>query len=236
MRTFDSKPASFFAKHVKHLCLDEYVPLADGMRILSACTSVEDLVCWMNTTFTPSDLPLKFPSQPKNLSINPALFIGNSGRLDFGSSMFRFTSHLEVVNISPTPLSDFSSLDLMPNLTHLALAFLDTYGSAEVPRTVNHALSSCKSLKILVLVIPDRSHRLYLHQYDSIDGVDSQDPRILLLPYDFSIWDWKQGAQGKPDFWAVAEHQLLEKAADNVSGLSCYGQAVSQLKQHGAEG
>jgi hypothetical protein len=221
IRTFDSKPASFFAKHVKHLCFGCSASLADGKRILSACTSVNDLACWMDITGRTTDLnnlPLNIPFRPKRLSVNPVLLFEGSGTPDFGSSMFQCTSHLEIM--WPVRFFDFSTLDLIANLTHLAFSLWDMPRSPPITPTLNHALSSCQSLEVLVLLISKGSKSLSMRQSRQLVGFDSQDPRVVLLPCHLNFAEWKQGAQGKTDFWVFAERQVLENRAQNVSHSS----------------
>jgi hypothetical protein len=217
MRTFDSKPASFFAKHVKHLCLDHSVPLEYGKRILSACTSVGDLACWMYAD-EPEYLPLSIPFKPKRLSISPGLFLGVSGGIDFGDYMFQCSSHLEIeINTYPIDYSKWSTIHLIPNLTHLAFSFWERRTPHQFPHLLNHILLSCKSLEVLALLISERSKCSCLHQYPILGAVDQQDPRIVLVPCSLTLAAWERGAQGD-DFWTLAERRVLEKR-QNVSRL-----------------
>jgi hypothetical protein len=181
VRTFNSKPASFFAKHVKHLGLAHSVPLVYARRVLSACTGVEDLGFWMFGD-EPKYLPLNIPFKPKQLSIMPTVFLRLSGGTDFGDSMFQCTSHLEIVaNTHLIDYSKWSTIHLIPNLTHLAFSFWDIRTPQEFPRLLNHILLSCKSLKVLALLISSsKLSQSSFHRYDILLGAELQDPRIVL--------------------------------------------------------
>ncbi|KAJ7636448.1 hypothetical protein FB45DRAFT_906633 [Roridomyces roridus] len=130
--------------------------------------------------------------------------------VDFARPLFSQITHLEIFD-DPGHLSDggWSSLALIPNLTHLA--FNDNEFIPLLPKL----LCACASLRGLALVMPEEVPQP-LHE--EVSDQLARDTRFLWISNAEYIRDWHQGALTGEDYWSRAG-QFIERRKGNVTNL-----------------
>ncbi|KAF9449820.1 hypothetical protein P691DRAFT_519853 [Macrolepiota fuliginosa MF-IS2] len=210
MRTLASKPAEFFATHVKCLCLSASVKPNDAERILSTCTGVKILAFWVDylSAFPDSSIsPLISPLSLRRLSIEAQHLYSMcqstpkpSGGLD--RSWYTHLTHLDVVFWHPSYTLPY--LSNFPSLTHVGIWHPNGLVDDDVIQPV---LDSCKRLEILLVVVDEGDLDLIQNP------LTSQDPRVVLMPYPSTvILDWEALFTGKPSTWARAKEARIANA------------------------
>lgn len=199
LRTMDSKPANFFQAHVKRLCLTIHVKPQTAARILSVCTGVHSLACWVD--FRSSNLFAVFPSlitalPLRRLSIDVGHLIGLLGSQPIWLSSL---THLDVIFWASIEDSGsiIPGLDSLLILTHLAFNVELQRISATSLSTI---ISACPHLEVLVIIVDEDA--------EDVEGADESvldDPRIVYLPYPNAVPDWEAPVRGQPDIWSRAQ-------------------------------
>lgn len=195
----DSKSPGFF-RTVKTLCLAYSVTAAQACDILSACTKVEFLACWVDCEDHP-ELPLLVSRLPlRRLSVEFKHF---SKILPVWSTVL---THLNlVVWETPLPPGGLSRLSQLPGLTHVAFSF----GTPGLDPAV--ICETCASLQVLVILhesLFSPEDRDYL--FDSRIVVQDEPENLLR--------DWEACYFGHPDLWSHAEDVIEQRKAAAVSG------------------
>ncbi|KAJ7771383.1 hypothetical protein DFH07DRAFT_914109 [Mycena maculata] len=199
------KPPGFFTA-VKTLCLPYDVKAAQAYIILSACTAVQQLACWVKYTDVP-DIPLLLSQCPlRRLSIE---FTHFSNIPATPSTWILSLTHVElVIWVEDLPPAELSTLSRLPSLTHVALPFRHM-GSAHAVVV----LSSCPSLQVLTFIVQN-SEFTVPEEYEF-------DPRIVLQddpdPGDGTA-DWEAPYFGLSDIWSRAEDIVQQRKALHTSG------------------
>lgn len=221
MRTLASKPAEFFATHVKCLCLSVSVEPADAEKILFTCTGVKMLAFWVDylSAFPDSSIShLISPLPLHRLSIEAQHLHAicqspsNPSR-DFDSIWYTHLTQLDVVFWPENDSYTIPCLTHFPCLTHVGL--WHPHGLVD-ENVILFVLDSCERLEILLIVV-DESDLAQIH-------LTFQDPRVVLMPYPSTvIQDWEASFMGKPSTWARAKearraNAKLKHASDGSSG------------------
>ncbi|KAJ7143992.1 hypothetical protein C8R44DRAFT_864990 [Mycena epipterygia] len=194
----ESKPASFFQKHVRNIAFPHMYTTAEMQSVLSVCTNATNvLIC---EAVEPSLLPVlaAMPLQRLGVDLSHLFPV----QIDFTHALFSRITHLQPFHALPAPgdWSHWSGLADMPRLTHLALD--RCLGSA----VWGGALQHCKSLAVLIVVG---------NTSDLDPGEVSLDPRFVVFDGSMvaSAQNWRAGTCGGTDRWAQAEAFVAKKRA-----------------------
>ncbi|KAG7442647.1 uncharacterized protein BT62DRAFT_996567 [Guyanagaster necrorhizus] len=199
LRTVDSRPASFFAGHVKNLYLP-FVSYPDAQKVLSVCTGATNLACWMAT---PSPELLSLPRQPiERLSVSIATLMQSceTHKPAFFHTAFRALTHLDITEPSnPLVDTDWSALYTLPKLTHISIGNL---AESHHLFLLKELLANCESLLCLVVISDDGEFTKHINE-------EIYDKRLKILPYfhypkDYLTY-WKDVQRGLSDFWGYLE-------------------------------
>ncbi|KAJ6533285.1 hypothetical protein DFH09DRAFT_1181490 [Mycena vulgaris] len=203
-----SRPASFFQDHVRHVCLrgwddDDYI-----VKILAVCGATVNLNLFLFDG-GPAFLSIIGVMPLQRLSINLALlFPGPNGdATDFSYPLFTHITHLDLHGWNDDDWAAWSGLAHMPMLTHLS--FNNNLVSSSVCRS---ALVHCTSLKVLAIVCSDEPDLVI---YARFYGDVSADTRFVMVVVTDALRDWEMGARGGEDYWVAAE-ALVQKRRSGV--------------------
>lgn len=201
LRSMRSMPSSFFANHVRHLCLSISVSSVDAERILSVCTGVTDLAFWIDYISVTGDYsiaPLVSPLRLRRLSIElkhfDALFSDTSIRHAWCDSL----THLDIIFWNHELSPDIPHLNHLSSLTYLALRLRHNEPREE---SLFSILSICQHLKAVII-------------YDESDSPEeviwTKDPRVVYMPYPTNvITEWEaQARQDDMCAWSRAERAI----------------------------
>ncbi|KAJ7894966.1 hypothetical protein B0H14DRAFT_2334180 [Mycena olivaceomarginata] len=203
------KPAQFIHDHVWHLLADRdknYEPGPFG-DILRGCTGIRSLVFFHVHPHMLSHLQAL---RPLRLSAPLGSVFGggevNEFTVDFTLPMFSFITHLDVFDILELdPWSSWSTIGLLPRLTHLAFLELSNTWADKI-------LVTCPRLLVLV--------SMYCEEPMHLAAADREcsDPRFLwmVLATDAYTLDWQTGIQGGMDFWARADVFVAKKSRGEI--------------------
>ncbi|KAJ6487194.1 hypothetical protein C8R47DRAFT_1216390 [Mycena vitilis] len=181
LATISSRPASFFAKHVKHLHFDHTIELSAVQQILGVCTGVMSLGCrdrynTLEHLLKPlplqrlllSDFPL--PSAPGNLP-------------PWAASL----THLGIAHtLPPDPTAALATL---PSLRHLAVCYkaLPDPKWPGMGAVLKGLLSACPGLRCLVVMTESKLGYTWSIQRLRLDGFSDSRFYIHLRP-DSDAW------------------------------------------------
>ncbi|KAF7377275.1 hypothetical protein MSAN_00147800 [Mycena sanguinolenta] len=217
----ESRPASFFHDHVRHLYVINRGESWDQdknvlIQVLSACCGIHNLVLFVGVHLLKSLLPSLAAMKLRRLVITgDALFF----QVDPETSMFSSLTHLylpydplvhrHTAMTSRDRLPSF--LAHLPVLTHFAMvAIFSNTASAALAKDI---LVSCKNLQVLIVgVIED------VKLFPSID-----DARFLVFrpsgKYEFDL-GWVAETRGGIDFWARADAFVAKKQRGEIQPSS----------------
>ena len=206
LRTVNSKPAAFFAKHVKTLCLTENIEKEDALRVLSVCTGIVNLAVWTDFGQCADTLSVIANLRLRRFAIPLQTLIGRTLEV-VNLTAFRELTHLDINDFQHCWMD--VTFDL-PHLTHLALNFSL---HASVAIALRNILLKIKSLQIVVLSL-DTDHwemSQYAHSHLKRHGLD--DPRVVALSYaEFSLKEWEGFERAEVDRWARAEAIVMSRS------------------------
>ncbi|KAJ7176149.1 hypothetical protein C8R43DRAFT_1197718, partial [Mycena crocata] len=209
LRLLDSRPASFFRDHTRHLFCHAGMDLQTEA-ILTKCSGVENLCLLSN------DIDRHFPAivtiGPRRLEI-AFLFL-----FDPTHQMFRRVTHL-CLNHGVRPGSEWvawTGLAALPCLTHLG--FCATSSST----VLQGALAHCPHLLVLVVLWPAIPH------IQDLNAAVAHDKRFVQLAIDNYADNWEAGATGGEDHWSRAEAILHERQSRQSTAKGNYHQYVSR--------
>jgi hypothetical protein len=203
-----SKPPSFYATHVKPLCIAYRVHTEQVAKILAACIGVRNLACWVNS---PRDqvrqmLPaLVTALRPRRLSMHyPLLMQTPESDVDFRVPCFQTVTHLEVCGDWPSWVSwSWTHIASVPHLTHVNLQlFQQDFDLRRIKRVLDKIMQ-CPTLRVCVLhVEPEEECRFFQELLE----MDADDKRLVVIPCpDGWCEDWHAHVRGEPDQWSRAE-------------------------------
>ncbi|KAJ7689440.1 hypothetical protein B0H17DRAFT_1202331 [Mycena rosella] len=206
-RIAESKPPEFLARHVKSICMPiSTVSILEAAEILSACTGVERLACWIDhgVTALPQSIPVQSLALSR-LSIELSHFLALPAALP---SLHAQLTHLELIYWEAHAEHYPATVDLarFPRLTHLALRS-DAARFHWPLEMVESLKRSCLHLRMLVLL------DYVLGASDSVvRGLN--DRRVVRVITEVALHDWEPGAKsfheweirmGEADMWARGE-------------------------------
>jgi hypothetical protein len=211
-RILASKPPDFLAKHVRSICmLLSTVSMQEASEILSLCTGVQRLACWIDHRATAETtvvavIPRWLPSKTvvlRRLSIELSHFLCLLADLPTTN-----LTHLELVYWEANAEQYPATLDLarFHHLTHLALRSDGQRFQWSLPM-VSATMATCRHLKILVLLDYAVGEAEFVRR-----GLN--DPRAVLVLSEVALHDWEPTAKtfhpweirlGKTDMWARGE-------------------------------
>ncbi|KAJ7777678.1 hypothetical protein DFH07DRAFT_731106 [Mycena maculata] len=214
LRRMKDKSPNFLRGSVRHLCLRNMIrddsfshpriahdPQVDA--ILGACSEVSDLFLGYHIS-TGRDRLATMPCLCRLTLEIDLLFEGYP--VDFAHTLFRNITHLEVLDSADARPAAWPSIAAIPNLTHLAFSdpdFCPIFGAV---------LLASKRLRCLVFLCrDDESIEHARRRADDARFVISG--RIL----DFEM-DWRDGAQGRDDYWDRADQFIAAKRACKIDG------------------
>ncbi|KAJ7507885.1 hypothetical protein B0H11DRAFT_1705386, partial [Mycena galericulata] len=203
------KPPVFFAA-VKILCLPFGVTATQACDILSVCTEVQLLACWVDhrTRPDPHDLPNLLGRLPlRRLSIE----FGHFSRIPTTQSTWLLgLTHVDlVIWKDPLPETELFHLSRLPCLTHVALPVARTNSRHAVV-----VCASCPRLQVLVIIDdenyePDKAPYLF-------------DARIVVQVQPDFTEDWEAPYFGSPDMWSRAEDIIAQRKALEALGVDSH--------------
>ncbi|KAJ7110378.1 hypothetical protein C8R43DRAFT_166074 [Mycena crocata] len=197
LRLIALKPPGFFATAVKALCLVHNVQADHAFNILSACTGVEVLACWVAQSGHPN-LPLLISQLSlRRLSIEFDHFLSIPVALTWLSNLTRIDLVFWDVTTSESHLSSLCHrLRVLPRLTHLSIASVET---AMIPYA--QAVSSCcPELEALVIARSDSDINK-----DALIKACKFDPRVVVVDELVDpAADWETGYFGGVNIWSRA--------------------------------
>ncbi|KAJ6545395.1 hypothetical protein B0H19DRAFT_1167567 [Mycena capillaripes] len=206
----ESRPASFFHTHVRHIRLFEFYDdvLDDIMKILAVCDATVNLQLLLASA--DSLLPCLGALPLQRLAVNLRTLFPST--IDFLHPVFAQITHLDLFDFEMNDVEwgSWSALAKMPQLTHLS--FLNNL----VPNTLwKAALTHCKSLQVLAIMC---SKKKDLDSY-APDGAElGSDPRFVMLVVADILVDWESGARGGQDHWVIADEFVCKRRAGEIEG------------------
>jgi hypothetical protein len=195
LRTLRSRPASFFATHVKTLVLTSIVTPEQATCIASVCTGVVNLSCSV-----PSPALLPAMDDLRHLRRLSIIARGRPVREpDFAHALYANVTHLEIITDGDgwTTWSP-SCFAHLPRLTHLALTF---EGDATLENL--DALDAIPpSLRVLAIL----AHNDFVSCV-TLDLVreNFEDERVAFMREGDHVQDWLGGLRGRENMWTRAE-------------------------------
>lgn len=215
LRTLASKPAEFFATHVKCLCLSVSVTPVDAEKILSICSGVRRLAFWVNylSAFPGKSIThLISPLSLRRLSIEARHLrslrqSSLKARAGEDSRWYTNLTHLDIVFWPEDTSLTLPDLTHFRSLTHVGL--WQSHRPVE-EKLISEVLDSCKRVQILLVVV---------HESDMTQRPCAQDRRVVFMPYPTAVVvDWEASFTGKPNTWSRAQEAYLAAAKPpNVS-------------------
>ncbi|KAJ7468006.1 hypothetical protein FB451DRAFT_386590 [Mycena latifolia] len=213
-RISEFKPPGFLAKHVKSICMPvSTVSMRDALEILSVCTGVERLACWISHRAGANTIgAIAFPQAIsvqnlalRRLSMELSHFLSLPADLP---TLQTHLTHLELIYWEGHAEQYPATVDLsrFSRLTHLALRS-DAVRFHWPLETVSSMKRTCPRLEVLVLL------DYVLGASDAVRrGLN--DHRAVLVISEVALHDWEPGAtklhewevrMGKTDMWARGE-------------------------------
>ncbi|KAJ7859416.1 hypothetical protein B0H13DRAFT_2067792 [Mycena leptocephala] len=200
-----SKPADFFPKAVRHLCLDFFIPEHEAREILEVCSGVINLGL---------DDALSNPALLPILANLPLEWLATSlcglFREDIMPKhpLFASITHLDLFDPDIWAITQIlPHIPTFPALTHLALDSLAV--SVDRAQTL---LAECPRLHLLLLL-----WQLYSGDYTWTQIPHVYDVRFVigLSPADY--WgDWEDGAKGLPHLWSLGDDLVAGKRSKTI--------------------
>ncbi|KAJ6502806.1 hypothetical protein C8R47DRAFT_216370 [Mycena vitilis] len=202
LRLSSHEPAPFFRERVNHVCFSS-VPATDIAKILSLCSATGNLALLngIHDNVLPSileTLPLARISL-ELFSYRPRLIDAH-----YHHPLFAGITHLDVLDWPSRGWAAWSGLALLPRLTHLSFRA----EAARVPATVcGGVLLHCRLIEVLALVHSTPDQPVVPLPPISTAHLLETDPRfvVIVLPMIELVGDWRAGARGGRDHWALAE-------------------------------
>ncbi|KAJ7859415.1 hypothetical protein B0H13DRAFT_2670920 [Mycena leptocephala] len=206
LHAINLKPADFFHKAVRHLCLQWDVQENRARQVLEVCSGV------VNLSFSQSSstlLPILAVMPLQCLSTQVQRLFG--GAIDPKHPLFASITHLRPLDGSRDFDRFYEQIPQLPALTHLALDAEEV--SKDMAQTL---LRECPRLELLLLLWFSDD------EYESAQIPHVYDVRfvIALCPNDY--WGhWEAGAEGLPHFWFLGDDFVARKRNKAIEA-TCY--------------
>ncbi|KAK7023204.1 hypothetical protein R3P38DRAFT_1101061 [Favolaschia claudopus] len=204
----NSKPPSFFSRHVQNLCsvwADESSMEIEHLRqILDTCSGIQNLALVQSEICMAALLPSLEAMKLVRLHF---CWCFVPLQVDPRHSMFSVLTHLVCVD-QDHRLAPF--LVQLPALTHLAIIH-NSYGL--IPRVEEDILAHCPRLRVFVM---DPTVRTFEHM------PRLEDVRFLYFDFrDSHGWNgWLAGTRGERDFWRCAEEFVAKRIRKEIHPYS----------------
>ncbi|KAJ6487195.1 hypothetical protein C8R47DRAFT_1216391 [Mycena vitilis] len=198
LETIDTRPATFFAAHVKYLDFDDAIPLAVVEQVLRVCTGVVNLGCRHTyTSLKPLLVPVPLPHL-RRLLVAKLLFpfVVRIADLPVGPWATSLT-HLGLSRAITFPSDLAAVFAAFPALTHLAVAYRDDgYHYANALRGF---ISACPlRLRCIVLVVRGKAD--YRATCQDIRAENIADARLCV-----HLGGWQTWSQRVPGMFVEAD-------------------------------
>jgi hypothetical protein len=223
LRTIEegTKPQSFFASHVKSLCIGHTESAGVVAKILQACSGIQSLALWCELSqedikkyrFRSSVEPLR----PQRVSMRYEEMLERAD-VDFRQGLFSNVTHLEVLSggrqfRGPEAWLhwSFATIGDMPKLTHMSLGVNAAYPDFDkIASIVKKILERCPHLR-LCLITMSSSHDAFEQAKGMLEDIRKKDKRAVLLssvPPTITFEDWHNHRLGEVDKWMRAERLM----------------------------
>ncbi|KAF8171019.1 hypothetical protein K438DRAFT_1853150 [Mycena galopus ATCC 62051] len=207
-----SKPASFFRDSVRHLYLARG-SAADEAIILSACSALENLWLWAQTSL--QDVSQRILPLKRFHGTLHAMF--RSSPIDFTHQLFSSITHLEIFDVPDNiDLDVWSALTRLAHLTHLSF---DDRGYLQLCHTL---LPTWQSLQVMIILVDTRMGV----GVDILDGSGvtelAQEPRFIVMCCNEFLEDWIKSAHAARDYWVRAEEFIAKRKSGEIDALKYY--------------
>ncbi|KAF8192679.1 hypothetical protein K438DRAFT_1762026 [Mycena galopus ATCC 62051] len=200
----------------------------DRASLLSVCGKTENL--WINADLGPNLFPQISVLPLKRLTCNLTVLFGPDRPWDFTHQLFSRLTHLEILdsmvfNPSDTDIDPklLLNLVLIPHLSHLAFAHVDDFHDVGFIDFFLPLLSTCKSLRVLVVFDP-YVHTIIPHHQDKEQL--AQDQRFVILECKLHTENWILGAHTGIDYWSRADDFVAKRRSGEIDVLTGFQLAV----------
>ncbi|KAJ7159258.1 hypothetical protein C8R43DRAFT_994274 [Mycena crocata] len=199
LRLLDSRPATFFRDHVRHVLCDECTTVELEV-ILTKCSGTQDF-CSLPFQLESTLLPLIAAMAPRRLDI-PLTPLFQPGPIDLAHPLFLRVTHLCLDSNQLDTVDWLLTLASLQCLTHLA-CFPANNGSHGL---LSGALAHCPHLLLLLLV--------WYNAEDidvQISAPFAHDPRFVQLAVERYVEEWEAEARGGEGYWRRANAIVQER-------------------------
>jgi hypothetical protein len=205
LSVFNSRPPEFFSNRVTHLCLtpDTSFEEEQAIIVLETCINVENLAYGGSVYTWDTIVSLLHSPRLRRLSIElprPAPTPEHARKL---TPVMKQLTHLDVLSVWP----HVAVLDLVPNLTHLALDFQER-GEQHLPLLT--ALCERQTVSVVAFIV--RNQRDV--ESGIVEGFGAfEEVRFipLLFEPDLVSSDWIASTAGGKDMWWRAEEAVKRR-------------------------
>ncbi|KAJ7303546.1 hypothetical protein DFH08DRAFT_986409 [Mycena albidolilacea] len=222
----NSKPASFFHRHVERVFSNALlINASDMQQILSTCSGVQNLITLNSDTHSKSIIPSIATFKPRRLSIY-WLFILRD--IDPRQPMFAFLTHFDLFKLLLGPNGPQSAfVTQLPALTHFA-AHSSTIAGGEFSALAQNILPARKSLRVFV----SRPLRLPVEILPF-----THDVRFVYMNLQYPDFEdgWIVQTRGGTDFWARADAFVGKKRRGEIRPASrCFIEPADDIPECGS--
>lgn len=212
MKAFELHPEQFFAEHVQHICLAASTSFEVGLAtsVLHACQNIINLAYGGSIYTWDRVLSLLHSKYLTRLSIelprpapDPEY---HSARL---RPLLTNVTHLDVLSVWPHP----DVLDLLPNLTHIALDF-EERGDEEEAMPLLSKLSQNENMEVIAFIVRSKIEA-ESGAVESFCGLEDLRFVPLLFDPDLVQSDWDASTRGEADQWTRAEEAVAARQREH---------------------
>ncbi|KAJ7621973.1 hypothetical protein DFH06DRAFT_769500 [Mycena polygramma] len=201
LETIDTRPATFFATHVKYLDFDSAIPLAVVEQVLRVCTGVVNLGCrYTYTSLVPLLIPL--PHLRRLLVAKLVFpFVLRNADLPVGPWATSLT-HLGLSRAINFPSDLAAVFAAFPALTHFAVDYRDD--AVHYANALRGLISACPPrLRCIVLVVRGKGD--YRAACQDIRAENIADARLCV-----HLGGWQTWSQRVPDMFVEADAKIAK--------------------------
>ncbi|KAJ7866965.1 hypothetical protein B0H14DRAFT_357454 [Mycena olivaceomarginata] len=226
----NSKPASFFHRHVEHVFINALlINASDMQQILSTCSGVQNLIILHSDRHSESIIPGIATFKLRRLSIQ-WLFILRD--MDPRQPMFALLTHFDLFDLLVGPNGPQSAfVAQLPALTHFA-AHSSTIAGGEFSAPAQDILAACKSLRVFVFRPLRTRGGLPVEILPSTDDV-----RFVYMDLQYPDFEggWIVQTRGGTDFWARADAFVGKKRRGEIRPASrCFIEPTDDIPECGS--
>lgn len=223
IETSRTKSRTFFATHVKSLCISYDVHNERTARIISACRGVTSLTFWvapMDEWRVSKSIPCNDIAsaldhlRPVKLSV---LLHGllQSPYPRFQLSFFEKITHLSVIN-TWDDWATWNGFELLPSLTHLSFDVhvgprtFDNHTTLLISHVINNILVRCPRLRVCILLLIFDPHPSFTAS-TILSGMATLDPRLVFLGDSEPFLDREAHSRREENIWKLAERVVTRQ-------------------------